>query len=206
MWTRFSGEIIIPLHTAKGFIAPNMTRLLPVKPMGSRAYMILQQESRVKIDCSLMHVISPCQIEPICTFCENVIQCVMDSKKTRKLKLLHGLKIIWQEADLLKVSNTCEVPFLSVLPFSQWNVLDYRKEFKFSFSIDRIKNNLKKLIDADFAEVIQRSDICWYIQRKHFGGIELRDQFISRLNTLASMLEKYKSSIEFEQEMKNLIL
>jgi len=206
MWTRYAGKIVISWATAQGLVFAGRRNLLPVTLQGNDAYLIGQADVVGKAFCADMKVIGQRQVEPLCVFCQSAMRCAIGSQCSGDFKLIGGFSVGWGSRDLSLVLNTCEVPFLAALRKSQWKLFGAREELRFNFSLCRLKSGIKKLQKAAFGELLQRPDICWYIHRKHSGGRELRDLFTMKLRGLERRLKKFKSSAEFDEQVKALHL
>jgi len=206
MWTQYADELIIPPNTAQGLVTPGRRRLLPVAPQEKKTYTIWQTNIGGEVACSMMRVIAQREVERLCVYCQNVVRCTVGFQDIHEFRPIPGLEIGWSQSDLNKVRNTCEVPFLAALPLKQWKEHGMHKKLRFSFSLDRLSSGIKSLRETNFYDLIQRPDICWYINRKHFGSEDLRNQFVMRLDGLKRRLANFRSSMEYDEKLRNLRL
>ena len=206
MWTRFSGHIVIAKNTAIGLADPLRRRLLPVIPQGQKAFVVYQADVKGKMPCTRMQLIAQREVELPCVFCRNVTRYALGSQECHEFRLIPDFEIGWKNSDLDKVRNTREIPFLAALAPKQWKKAGIHKELRFSFSLDRLKNSIQRLKEADFCDLLQRPDICWYIHRKHSGGSNLKEIFDMKLDGLKRRLARFNSPAELDEKVKALDL
>jgi len=206
MWTRFSGHTVIAKNTAIGLAEPLRRRLLPVIPQGNKAFVVYQADVKGKIPCNRMQLIGQREVELPCVFCRNAARYALGSQECHEFRLIPDFEIGWKNSDLDTVRSTHEVPFLAALPPKQWKIVGIHKELRFSFSLDRLKNSIQRLKKRDFGDLLRRPDICWYIHRKHSGGLNLKEIFYMKLDGLQYRLAKFNSPSEFDEKVKTLDL
>jgi len=61
-------------------------------------------------------------------------------------------------------------------------------------------------ISQEMLDLLRRPDICWYIHRKHSGGLNLKEIFHMKLDGLKHGLAKFNSPSEFDEKVKTLDL
>ena len=206
MWTRFSSYTVIAKNTAIGLAGPLRRRLLPVIPQGQKAFVIYQANVKGKMPCARMQVIAQQEVELPCVYCRNAARHALGSQECHEFRIIPDFEIGWKNSDLDKVFTTREVPFLAALPPKQWKKAGIHKELRFSFSLDRLKNSIQRLKKRDFGDLLRRPDICWYIHRKHSGGLNLKEIFHMKLDGLKHGLAKFNSPSEFDEKVKTLDL